>query len=156
MQVYIVYFKDVSLQYKDVSLHLFSKISTLLVKVSGQLVNVYYGWCSYSKDVCDLLDDVLNSDWQIFLSYMYTKLWLAHISRITSMPNSDWLIIVGGTEEYGAMVDEVLRRHPDTRLMGLGFSMGANVVVKYVGEDISRQEKFLCLMSLCQGYDAEK
>lgn len=25
-----------------------------------------------------------------------------------------------------------------------------------MGEDISRQDKFLCLMSLCQGYDAEK
>lgn len=65
-------------------------------------------------------------------------------------------MFVGGTEEYGAMVDEVLRRHPDTKLMGVGFSMGGNMVVKYVGEDISRQEKFLCLMSLCQGYDAEK
>lgn len=96
--------------------------------------------CSYSKDVCVLLDDVMNSDWLIFLElHVYLT-----------------LMFVGGTEEYGAMVDEVLRRHPDTRLMGLGFSMGANVVVKYVGEDISRQEKFLCLMSLCQGYDAEK
>lgn len=65
-------------------------------------------------------------------------------------------MFVGGTEEYGAMVDEVLRRHPDTMLMGVGFSMGGNMVVKYVGEDISRQDKFLCLMSLCQGYDAEK
>lgn len=87
---------------------------------------------------------ILNSDWLIFLELH------------DCIPNTDWPIFVGGTEEYGAMVDEVLRRHPDTRLMGLGFSMGANVVVKYVGEDISRQEKFLCLMSLCQGYDAEK
>lgn len=43
VQVYIAYCKDVSLQCKDVSLHLFSKICTLLVKVSGQLANVYYG-----------------------------------------------------------------------------------------------------------------
>lgn len=82
---------------------------------------------------------------------------LNHLGALSSAPlTSSRMFTYGGTEEYGAMVDEVLRRHPDTRLMGLGFSMGANVVVKYVGEDISRQEKFLCLMSLCQGYDAEK
>lgn len=70
--------------------------------------------------------------------------------------NSDWLIFTGCTEEYGAMVDNVLTRYPDTRLMGVGFSMGGNVVVKYVGEDLSREQKFLCIMSLCQGYDAEQ
>ena len=53
------------------------------------------------------------------------------------------------------MVDEVLRRHPATKLMGVGFSMGGNMVVKYIGEDNSRQNNFLCVMSLCQGYDAE-
>lgn len=47
-------------------------------------------------------------------------------------------MFVGGIEEYGVMVDEVFRRYFDIRLMGLGFSMGANVVVKYVGEDIFR------------------
>lgn len=65
------------------------------------------------------------------------------------------MIFIGGTEEYGAMVDEVLRRHPATKLMGVGFSMGGNMVVKYIGEDNSRQNNFLCVMSLCQGYDAE-
>jgi abhydrolase domain-containing protein 2 len=70
--------------------------------------------------------------------------------------NSDWLIFIGGTEEYGTMVDNILTRYPDTKLLGIGFSMGGNVVVKYVGEEIAREEKFLCVMSLCQGYDAEQ
>lgn len=69
---------------------------------------------------------IFNFDWLIFLE-LYDCIF-----------NIDWLIFVGGIEEYGVMVDEVFRRYFDIRLMGLGFSMGANVVVKYVGEDILR------------------
>lgn len=52
------------------------------------------------------------------------------------------------------MVTEICKRYPDSQLMAIGFSMGGNVVLKYIGEDNSRQENFLCVMSLCQGYDA--
>lgn len=62
--------------------------------------------------------------------------------------------VLGGTEEYAVMVTEICKRYPDSQLMAIGFSMGGNVVLKYIGEDNSRQENFLCVMSLCQGYDA--
>ncbi|XP_048749522.2 monoacylglycerol lipase ABHD2-like [Ostrea edulis] len=82
---------------------------------------------------------------------------LNHLGALSSVPlTSSRMFTYGCTEEYGAMVDNVLTRYPDTRLMGVGFSMGGNVVVKYVGEDLSREQKFLCIMSLCQGYDAEQ
>ncbi|XP_062603861.1 monoacylglycerol lipase ABHD2-like [Saccostrea cucullata] len=81
---------------------------------------------------------------------------LNHLGALPSTPlTSSRMFTYGGTEEYGAMVEEVMKTYPDTKLMGIGFSMGGNVVVKYIGEDNSRQEGFLCVMSLCQGYDAE-
>lgn len=39
------------------------------------------------------------------------------------------------------------------RLIGVGFSMGANILMKYLGEEPSRQELFECAVSVCQGYD---
>lgn len=62
--------------------------------------------------------------------------------------------VLGGTDEYAVMVTEICKRYPDSKLMAIGFSMGGNVVLKYIGEDNSRQKNFLCVMSLCQGYDA--
>ena len=61
---------------------------------------------------------------------------------------------LGGTDEYAAMVSEICKRYPSTKLVSIGFSMGGNIVLKYIGEDNSRQDKFLCVMSLCQGYNA--
>ena len=39
------------------------------------------------------------------------------------------------------------------RLIGVGFSMGANILIKYLGEEVPRQECFECGISVCQGYD---
>lgn len=46
--------------------------------------------------------------------------------------------------------------YPRTKLIAVGFSMGANVVVKYMGEDAKHQENFLAAMSICQGYDLSR
>ncbi|XP_006825439.2 monoacylglycerol lipase ABHD2-like [Saccoglossus kowalevskii] len=59
----------------------------------------------------------------------------------------------GCTEEYAAMISYIESRHSDTHMIAAGFSMGANIVLKYLGEDTERQDKFLCGLSLCQGYD---
>ena len=39
------------------------------------------------------------------------------------------------------------------RLIGVGFSMGGNILIKYLGEEAPRQECFECGISVCQGYD---
>lgn len=75
------------------------------------------------------------------------------ILKPTSFSN-DQSPVLGGTDEYAVMVTEICKRYPDSKLMAIGFSMGGNVVLKYIGEDNSRQKNFLCVMSLCQGYDA--
>ena len=52
-----------------------------------------------------------------------------------------------------AVFDDLCQRYPDTWFIGVGFSLGACILVRFLGENPSRQEKFVCAASLCQGYD---
>ena len=60
---------------------------------------------------------------------------------------------IGSTEEYTTMVEYVFKKYSQSSLIAVGFSMGANIVTKYLGEDLANQAKFLCAFSICQGYD---
>ena len=40
----------------------------------------------------------------------------------------------GNTSDYAAMVKDVVRRYRNTRIVVVGFSMGGNLVTKYIGE----------------------
>ena len=52
------------------------------------------------------------------------------------------------------MVNRVIEMYPQSKLMAVGFSMGGNVVIKYLGENMENRDKFIGAMSFCQGYDA--
>lgn len=60
----------------------------------------------------------------------------------------------GCTWEFGAMVNYIKRTYPQTQLVVVGFSLGGNIVCKYLGETQANQEKVLCCVSVCQGYSA--
>ena len=51
------------------------------------------------------------------------------------------------------MIDKLHEMYPDSQLMAVGFSMGANIIIKYLGENKENQRKVLCGMSVCQGYE---
>ena len=51
------------------------------------------------------------------------------------------------------MATSVLENHPNTKLIAVGFSLGANIVCKYLGENVDNQKGFISCVSLCQGYD---
>ena len=38
-------------------------------------------------------------------------------------------------------------------MVGIGFSLGAQLLMKYLGESKEHQEKFSVAASICQGYD---
>ena len=40
----------------------------------------------------------------------------------------------GNTGDYDCMVVDLLKRYPSTKIVCLGFSMGGNLVTKYLGE----------------------
>ncbi|CAH1788085.1 unnamed protein product [Owenia fusiformis] len=60
----------------------------------------------------------------------------------------------GETDEYARMIEEIERVFPNSKLLSIGFSMGGNLICKYLGDSIEHQRKFICAMSICQGYDA--
>jgi abhydrolase domain-containing protein 2 len=55
------------------------------------------------------------------------------------------------------MINSTLETYPATRAVVVGFSMGANIVIKYLGEKgIHVPKQILGGISICQGYDALK
>lgn len=60
----------------------------------------------------------------------------------------------GCTWEFGAMVGHIRRSFPQTQLVVVGFSLGGNIVCKFLGENQSNQDGVLCCISICQGYSA--
>ena len=59
----------------------------------------------------------------------------------------------GGTGDFTAMFDDLRVRYPDNRFIGVGFSLGACILVRFLGEDAERHRHFVCAASICQGYD---
>lgn len=63
----------------------------------------------------------------------------------------------GQTDEFHLMLMKYLEVHPDTKLLLVGFSMGGNIVTKYLGEPgRARPGNIVGAISICQGYDAVK
>lgn len=62
--------------------------------------------------------------------------------------------VLGCTWEFGAMVGYIKRANPQTQLIVVGFSLGGNIVCKFLGENKVNQERVLCCVSVCQGYCA--
>lgn len=52
------------------------------------------------------------------------------------------------------MAGYIKRAYPETQLIVVGFSLGGNIVCKYLGENRVNQERVLCCVSVCQGYCA--
>lgn len=52
------------------------------------------------------------------------------------------------------MVGYIKRAYPQTQLIVVGFSLGGNIVCKFLGENMMNQERVLCCVSVCQGYSA--
>jgi len=81
---------------------------------------------------------------------------LNHIGTLKCVPvTSARIFTAGNTGDYHAMIQELVKRFPATKIVCLGFSMGGNLVTKYLGETKPPQE-IIAGISACQGYDAVK
>lgn len=81
-----------------------------------------------------------------------------HIGVLNSVQvTSGRIFTYGHTEDFSEMVHSLAKKFPITQLVLLGFSMGGNLVTKYLGEsDTVRPEKnIIGGISICQGYDAK-
>ncbi|XP_047452282.1 monoacylglycerol lipase ABHD2 [Mugil cephalus] len=80
---------------------------------------------------------------------------LNHLGALPDMElTSPRMFTYGCTWEYAAMVGYIKRTFPQTLLVVVGFSLGGNIVCKFLGENRSNQDRVLCCVSVCQGYSA--
>ncbi|KAG8440662.1 hypothetical protein GDO86_006418 [Hymenochirus boettgeri] len=82
----------------------------------------------------------------------------AVLNHLGALPDieltSPRMFTYGCTWEFGAMVNYMKKTFSQTRLIVVGFSLGGNIVCKYLGEAQVNQERVLCCVSVCQGYSA--
>lgn len=77
------------------------------------------------------------------------------IHKITPNSNIDLLQIAGHTGDYGAMVNQLEKQYPSTYIVAVGFSLGGNIVTKYMGEAEEKLPRnVIGGISICQGYNA--
>lgn len=60
----------------------------------------------------------------------------------------------GHTGDYAAMITNLETRYPSTNIVSVGFSLGGNIVTKYMGEHASKIKNIIGGISICQGYNA--
>ncbi|XP_068460093.1 monoacylglycerol lipase ABHD2-like [Clinocottus analis] len=84
----------------------------------------------------------------------------AVLNHLGALPNialtSPRMFTYGCTWEYAAMVAYIKRAFPQTLLVVVGFSLGGNIVCKFLGESPSNQDRVLCCVTVCQGYSAHR
>merc|ERR1719431_2019652 len=82
---------------------------------------------------------------------------LNHIGTLSTVPvTSPRLFMYGATADYAAMIKDVVRRFPTTNILSVGFSMGGNLITKYLGEPRTKPSNVVAGISVCQGYDASR
>nr|XP_057932210.1 monoacylglycerol lipase ABHD2-like isoform X2 [Doryrhamphus excisus] len=79
---------------------------------------------------------------------------LNHLGALPDMKlTAPRVFTYGCTWEFAAMVNAVKQAFPNTLLVVVGFSLGGNIVCKFLGENPSNQDRVLCCVSVCQGYN---
>ena len=59
----------------------------------------------------------------------------------------------GYTDDLEEVVEHIRATQGVHKMVGLGISLGGNILMKYLGEKVPRQDFFHFAISVCQGYD---
>lgn len=81
---------------------------------------------------------------------------LNHIGALATVPvTSSRIFTYGHTGDYAEMVANLDKRYPATKILSVGFSLGGNLISKYLGEIGKHHPKnVIGGISICQGYNA--
>lgn len=81
---------------------------------------------------------------------------LNHVGALSSVKvTSPRIFTYGHTGDYMEMVSNIVERHPNTKIVSIGFSLGGNLITKYMGETkIEKPANLIGAISVCQGYSA--
>ena len=73
---------------------------------------------------------------------------IIHVFVYISLP-----LKTGGTGDLAAMFQDLLSVFPSSRFVAVGFSLGGNILVRFMGEREEWRKHFVCAISVGQGYD---
>ncbi|XP_046403066.1 abhydrolase domain-containing protein 2 [Ischnura elegans] len=81
---------------------------------------------------------------------------LNHVGALSSVRvTSPRIFTYGHTGDYMEMINNIAERHPSTKIVSIGFSLGGNLVTKYMGETkCLKPANIIGGISVCQGYCA--
>ncbi|XP_058798441.1 abhydrolase domain-containing protein 2 [Phymastichus coffea] len=81
---------------------------------------------------------------------------LNHVGALSSVKvTSPRIFTYGHTDDYHTMIKNLLEKHSSTKIVCVGFSLGGNLVTKYMGEHgINKLPNIIGGISICQGYNA--
>ncbi|KDR10438.1 abhydrolase domain-containing protein 2 [Zootermopsis nevadensis] len=81
---------------------------------------------------------------------------LNHVGALGSVKvTAPRIFTYGHTSDFNEMLSHIFEKHPNTRIVCIGFSLGGNLVTKYMGEtDRCRSPNIIGGISICQGYCA--
>lgn len=81
---------------------------------------------------------------------------LNHVGVLKSVPvTSPRIFTYGNTNDYNEMMIALIDKYPNTKIICIGFSLGGNLITKYMGEaDRDRPKQIIAAISVCQGYCA--
>lgn len=81
---------------------------------------------------------------------------LNHIGALPSVQiTSSRIFTYGHTIDFREMIQSLLKKYPSTNIICVGFSLGGNLVTKYMGEkNVNRPSNVIGGISICQGYNA--
>ncbi|XP_050529025.1 abhydrolase domain-containing protein 2 isoform X1 [Daktulosphaira vitifoliae] len=83
---------------------------------------------------------------------------LNHVGALHNVPvTSSRIFTYGHTEDLHVMLCNLSELYPKTKIIIIGYSMGGNLVTKYLGETYTkRPDCIVAGVSICQPYDALK
>nr|XP_023024019.1 abhydrolase domain-containing protein 2 [Leptinotarsa decemlineata] len=85
----------------------------------------------------------------------YRCIVLNHVGVLKNVPvTAPRLFSYGNTDDYEAMVKNIASKYPETRIVCVGFSLGGNIITKYLGEKKQKPSNVIGGISICQGYCA--
>ncbi|XP_017885127.1 abhydrolase domain-containing protein 2 isoform X2 [Ceratina calcarata] len=81
---------------------------------------------------------------------------LNHVGVLSSVKvTAPRIFSYGHTDDYHTMLLSLMEKHPNTKIICIGFSLGGNLVSKYLGERGSNKlASIIGGISICQGYNA--
>ncbi|KAG5896442.1 hypothetical protein JTB14_022521 [Gonioctena quinquepunctata] len=85
----------------------------------------------------------------------YRCIVLNHVGVLKNVPvTAPRIFSYGHTDDYEAMVKHIAAKYPETRIVCVGFSLGGNLITKYLGENKPKPCNVIGGISICQGYCA--